>query len=210
VPERKLSRSRSGRIHLRPLGLHQANSSCQVCWRKTRWQWVSPTLSKPDIGKGRFQAVQFIGRERADIHQGPESLTPLETEYISADHLPSLVFRLQLCGGPYIPIRGMWPGNIRHAFYRVPKSTSRVLGRGTEARSSVASPTPCRAAIAREGYPCARCAAIAEASTSLFFSAVRAISPSPGHSAGRPGRRNWNRKCNNTLDLLLRRSGLRP
>jgi hypothetical protein len=26
-----------------------------------RWQWVSPTLSKPDLGKGLFQAVQFIG-----------------------------------------------------------------------------------------------------------------------------------------------------
>src|ERR1700688_3898401 len=27
---------------------------------KQRWQWVSPTLSKPDIGKGLFQAVQFM------------------------------------------------------------------------------------------------------------------------------------------------------
>jgi hypothetical protein len=30
-------------------------------------------------------------------------MTPHETEYIGADHLPSHVFRLQLCGGPYIP-----------------------------------------------------------------------------------------------------------
>ena len=38
---------------------------------------------------------------------GPESLTPLEAEYIGADQLPLFVFRLQLCGGPYIPIRGL-------------------------------------------------------------------------------------------------------
>jgi hypothetical protein len=43
------------------------------------------------------------GRERADFHHGPESLTPLKAEYIGADHLPFFVFRLQLCGGPYIP-----------------------------------------------------------------------------------------------------------
>ena len=31
-------------------------------------------------------------------------LTPLKAEYIGADQLPLFVFRLQLCGGPYIPI----------------------------------------------------------------------------------------------------------
>jgi hypothetical protein len=31
-------------------------------------------------------------------------VTPLKAEYINADHLPFFVFRLQLCGGPYIPI----------------------------------------------------------------------------------------------------------
>ena len=31
-------------------------------------------------------------------------MTPLEAEYIGADQLPLFVFRLQLCGGPYIPI----------------------------------------------------------------------------------------------------------
>src|ERR1700681_2931808 len=57
----------------------------------------------------------LYGRERADIHHGPESVTPLEAECIGADQLPLLVFRLQLCGGPYIPIgRGnsslfQWP-----------------------------------------------------------------------------------------------------
>src|ERR1700733_8215868 len=34
---------------------------------KKRWQWVSPTLSKPDTGKGRVQTVQFIGT-RASGH----------------------------------------------------------------------------------------------------------------------------------------------
>src|ERR1017187_4546471 len=47
----------------------------------------------------------LYGRERADIHHGPESVTPLKAEYIGADQLPFFVFRLQLCGGPYIPIR---------------------------------------------------------------------------------------------------------
>src|ERR1700681_1624200 len=46
----------------------------------------------------------LYGRGRADIHHGPESVTPLEAEYIGADQLPLFVFRLQLCGGPYIPI----------------------------------------------------------------------------------------------------------
>jgi hypothetical protein len=31
-------------------------------------------------------------------------MTPLKAEYIGADQLPSFVFRLQLFGGPYIPI----------------------------------------------------------------------------------------------------------
>src|ERR1700724_2374030 len=34
----------------------------------------------------------------------PESLTPLKAEYIGADQLPFFVFRLQLCGGPYIAV----------------------------------------------------------------------------------------------------------
>ena len=33
------------------------------------------------------------GRERADIHHGPESLTPLKAEYIGADQLPFFVSR---------------------------------------------------------------------------------------------------------------------
>ena len=31
-------------------------------------------------------------------------MTPLKAEYIGADQLPLIIFRLQLCGGPYIPI----------------------------------------------------------------------------------------------------------
>jgi hypothetical protein len=30
-------------------------------------------------------------------------VTPLKAEYIGADQLPFFVFRLQHCGGPYIP-----------------------------------------------------------------------------------------------------------
>src|ERR1017187_7263006 len=47
----------------------------------------------------------LYGRGRADIHHGPESVTPLKAEYVGADQLPLFIFRLQLCGGPYIPIR---------------------------------------------------------------------------------------------------------
>ena len=46
----------------------------------------------------------LYGRGRADIHHGPESVTSLKAEYIGADQLLLIIFRLQLCGGPYIPI----------------------------------------------------------------------------------------------------------
>src|ERR1700694_5363375 len=58
--------------------------------------------------KGLTRPSTLYGRGRADIHHGPESVTPLEAEYIGADQLPLLVFRLQLCGGPYIPISGTY------------------------------------------------------------------------------------------------------
>src|SRR6202521_2738486 len=48
----------------------------------------------------------LYGRGRADIHHGPESMTPPKAEYIGADQLPLIIFRLQLYGGPYIPVRG--------------------------------------------------------------------------------------------------------
>jgi hypothetical protein len=34
----------------------------------------------------------YEGRERADIHHGPESTTPIKAEYIGADQLSSLIF----------------------------------------------------------------------------------------------------------------------
>jgi hypothetical protein len=46
----------------------------------------------------------LCGRKQADIHHGTESLTPLTAESIGADQLPFSVFRLQLCGGPYLPL----------------------------------------------------------------------------------------------------------
>ena len=55
VQERKLSRSRS--CHLKPRFRKQFSHRFA---RGKRWQWVSPTLSKPDIGKGLFEAVQFM------------------------------------------------------------------------------------------------------------------------------------------------------
>ena len=43
-------------------------------------------------------------------------MTPLKAEYIGADQLPFFLFRLQLCGGPYIPIRG------RHVYHDIAHS----------------------------------------------------------------------------------------
>src|SRR6202521_4946254 len=63
-------------------------------------------------GKVFTRPSTLYGRGRADIHHGPESVTPLKAEYIGADQLPFIVFRLQLCGGPYIPVSGLhktWP-----------------------------------------------------------------------------------------------------
>ena len=73
---------------------------------KQRWQWVSPTLSKPDIGKGPYQTVHIIGTRASGHPSWPGVDDSTKAEYISADQLPLFVFRLQLCGGPYIPIRG--------------------------------------------------------------------------------------------------------
>ena len=65
---------------------------------------VEPALSKPDIGSGHYRPRQ-LHRNRADgFHHGQESQTPTKAEYIGADHLSIRVFRLQFCGGPYIPI----------------------------------------------------------------------------------------------------------
>jgi hypothetical protein len=36
-------------------------------------------------------------------------MTPPKAEYIGADQLPFFIFRLQLYGGPYIPISGLGP-----------------------------------------------------------------------------------------------------
>src|ERR1700687_5391025 len=69
----------------------------------------------------------LYGRGRADIHHGPESMTPLKAEYISADQLPLFVFRLQLCGGPYIPIRLHPP--LAHGHSAVRKVSFRKEGR---------------------------------------------------------------------------------
>ena len=32
-------------------------------------------------------------------------MTPPKAEYIGADYLPSFIFCLQLCGGPYIDVK---------------------------------------------------------------------------------------------------------
>jgi hypothetical protein len=51
-----------------------------------------------------FQAVTLIRKRAGGIHHGQESLTPPKAEYIGADQTVISIFRLQFCGGPYIPI----------------------------------------------------------------------------------------------------------
>jgi hypothetical protein len=61
----------------------------------------------------------LYGRGRADIRPGPEWTTPLRAEYIGTDQLPLLVFRLRLCGRPYIPI-GPFARHWQPALHIVP------------------------------------------------------------------------------------------
>ena len=51
-----------------------------------------------------FQAVTLMRKRAGGIHHGQESWTPPKTEYIGADQTVVSIFRLQFCGGPYIPI----------------------------------------------------------------------------------------------------------
>ncbi len=62
-----------------------------------------PILDSTLPDRYRVAAVTLKGRRRADIHHGQKSLALPKTGYIGADQLPFCVFRLQLCGGPYIP-----------------------------------------------------------------------------------------------------------
>lgn len=58
------------------------------------------------IGRGSFETVKLTRKRAGGIHHGQGSLTPRKAEYIGADQTVILSFRLQLCGGPYIPISG--------------------------------------------------------------------------------------------------------
>jgi hypothetical protein len=51
-----------------------------------------------------FQTVSLNRMKAGGIHHGQESLTPPKAEYIGADQTAISIFRLQFCGGPYIPI----------------------------------------------------------------------------------------------------------
>lgn len=51
-----------------------------------------------------FEAATLIRKRAGGIHHGQESCTPPKAEYIGADQTVISIFRLQFCGGPYIPI----------------------------------------------------------------------------------------------------------
>jgi hypothetical protein len=66
-----------------------------------RWKIVQASAKQS-------QAAPLLSRtpqqktKASGYHHGPQSLAPLEAEYIRADQLSCFVFRLQLCGGSYI------------------------------------------------------------------------------------------------------------
>jgi len=51
-----------------------------------------------------FKAATLIKKRAGGIHPGQESWTPPKAEYIGPDHTVISIFRLQFCGGPYMPI----------------------------------------------------------------------------------------------------------
>ena len=51
-----------------------------------------------------FEAATLIRKRAGGIHHGQESCTPPKAEYIGADQTVISIFRLQFCGGPYIPL----------------------------------------------------------------------------------------------------------
>src|ERR1700692_1236531 len=109
MQERKVSRSGSCSGNLKSLfrekeflpGLLAENRDGNGSLPRPRNLISEKVLTRPST---------LYGRGRADIHHGPESVTPLEAEYIGADQLPCSVFRLQLPGGPYIPITDLSVG----------------------------------------------------------------------------------------------------
>ena len=79
--------------------------SCQVCWRITEMAQRSNRRFLNLISEEVLPDRRQLNRKRAGgIHHGQESWTPPKAEYIGADHTVISIFRLQFCGGPYIPI----------------------------------------------------------------------------------------------------------
>jgi hypothetical protein len=111
MQERTLSRSRFCGDNLK--ALFRGTSSCQVCWGKIKMAMGLSHAFETRNRKRSLQAVKFMRTKASGYPSWPESLTPLKAEYIGADQLSFFVFRLQLCGGPYIPItrltRSCWP-----------------------------------------------------------------------------------------------------
>jgi hypothetical protein len=57
-----------------------------------------------------FEAATLMRKRAGGIHHGQESLTSPKAEYIGADQTVISIFRLQFCGGPYIPIMAITGG----------------------------------------------------------------------------------------------------
>src|SRR5467141_3942315 len=62
MQKRTLSPSHRCCVHIK--SLLRKGVPARSAGGKERWQWVSPTLSKPDIGKGLYETVHII-RTRA-------------------------------------------------------------------------------------------------------------------------------------------------
>jgi hypothetical protein len=97
-----------------------------------RWQWVDPTLSKPAFGKGPYQTVQFIGTKASGCPSWPGVTDSIKGRIHWRRPTANLFFRLQLCGGPYIPEKVLTRPRVEHCWIR------RLTGPSYRARRSLA------------------------------------------------------------------------
>src|SRR5467141_5179120 len=69
MQKRTLSPSHRCCVHIK--SLLRKRVPARSAGGKQRWQWVSPTPSKPDIGKGLYQTVHIIGTRASGYPSWP-------------------------------------------------------------------------------------------------------------------------------------------
>ncbi len=90
---------RSGARHL-PLGLYHTFDPRQVCWRTVRWH-NGQFRRSGNLWSKRSTKTGYLDRNSAQrVSSSPgERSSPTKVDYICADHLAQLNFRLQKSGG---------------------------------------------------------------------------------------------------------------